>query len=148
MKWTANNCIIMLNTYVQGANTKFLVSLGIQFPGDFLAVWLIGPRISPLFDMERNPWSNASKLIIIINMFFNQVIEAHFYFKKDEILAQCEGWIKDSESLLSGRTVGRAISHHVQSLKQNTALLKQELAKLEPPPEHIPDDQDTDDDSD
>ena len=52
-------CIIMLNTYVQGANTKFLVSLGIQFPGDFLAVWLIGPRISPLFDMERNPWSNA-----------------------------------------------------------------------------------------
>lgn len=76
------------------------------------------------------------------------MIEAHFYFKKDEILAQCEGWIKDSESLLSGRTVGRAISHHVQSLKQNTALLKQELAKLEPPPEHIPDGQDTDDDSD
>ena len=87
-------------------------------------------------------------LINIINKFFNQVIEAHFYFKKDEILAQCEGWIKDSESLLSGRTVGRAISHHVQSLKQNTALLKQELAKLEPPPEHIPDGQDTDDDSD
>ncbi|XP_068681369.1 baculoviral IAP repeat-containing protein 6-like isoform X1 [Montipora foliosa] len=79
---------------------------------------------------------------------FKQVIQAHFYFKKDEILAQCEQWIKDSESLLSGRTVGRAISHHVQSLKQNTALLKQELAKLEPPPEHIPEDEDTDGDSD
>lgn len=150
MKWAANNCIIMLNAYVQGVNTKFLLSSGIQFPGVFLAVWLIGPRISPLPDMERDPWRNVSKcIIIIINIFFlNQVIEAHFYFKKDEILAQCEGWIKDSESLLSGRTVGRAISHHVQSLKQNTALLKQELAKLEPPPEHIPDGQDTDDDSD
>ena len=97
---------------------------------------------------QGNLASVNEALINIINKFFNQVIEAHFYFKKDEILAQCEGWIKDSESLLSGRTVGRAISHHVQSLKQNTALLKQELAKLEPPPEHIPDGQDTDDDSD
>lgn len=104
--------------------------------------------LSVIFSAKSLEQCYASKLIIIINIFFNQVIEAHFYFKKDEILAQCEGWIKDSESLLSGRTVGRAISHHVQSLKQNTALLKQELAKLEPPPEHIPDDQDTDDDSD
>ena len=48
MTWTANNCIVMLNTYVQGANTKFLVSLGIQFPGGFLTLWLIGPRISPV----------------------------------------------------------------------------------------------------
>ena len=78
----------------------------------------------------------------------NQVIQAHFYFKKDEILAQCERWIKETESLLSGRPVGRAISHHVQSLKQNSALLKQELAKLEPPPKHIPQDEDSDEDSD
>lgn len=77
-----------------------------------------------------------------------QVIEAHFYYKKDEILAQCERWIKDTESLLSGRPVGRAISHHVQSLKQNTALLKQELAKLEPPPEHWDEEEDSDEESD
>ena len=71
MKWTANSCIIMLNTYVQGANTKFLVSLGIQFPGGFLAVWLIGPRISPLFDMARNPWSNTSKSSLIYTSKFS-----------------------------------------------------------------------------
>ena len=56
MKGTANNCIVMLNTYVQGANTKFLVSLGIQFPGGFLTLWLIGPRISPVI------WYGAKSL--------------------------------------------------------------------------------------
>lgn len=78
----------------------------------------------------------------------NQVIQAHFYYKKDEILAQCERWIKDTESLLAGRPVGRAISHHVQSLKQNTVLLKQELEKLEPPPEPREGEEDSDEDSD
>ena len=36
----------------------------------------------------------------------------------------------------------------MQSLKQNTALLKQELAKLEPPPEHREEEDDSDEDSD
>lgn len=79
---------------------------------------------------------------------FKQVIEAHFYLKKDEILQQCDQWTKETESLLSGRPVGRAISHHVQSLKQNTALLKQELAKLKPPADHKQEDDDSDEDSD
>ena len=43
--------------------------------------------------------------------------------------------------------MGRAISHHVQSLKQNTVLLKQELEKLEPPPEPR-EGEDSDEDSD
>ena len=49
---------------------------------------------------------------------------------------------------MSGKPIGRAISHHVQSLKQNTELLKQELAKLEPPPDHKEGEEDSDEDSD
>lgn len=79
---------------------------------------------------------------------FKKVIEAHFYLKKDEILKQCEQWTKETESLLSGRPVGRAISHHVQSLKQNSALLKHELDKLQPPSDHKQQDGDSDEDSD
>ena len=44
--------------------------------------------------------------------------------------------------------MGRAISHHVQSLKQNTVLLKQELEKLEAPPEPREGEEDSDEDSD
>ena len=63
----------------------------------------------------------------------SQAIQRHFYLKKDEVLAQCERWITETEELLNHRPVGRAVSHHVQSLKQNTALLRQELDKLQPP---------------
>lgn len=55
----------------------------------------------------------------------------------DEIKKQTEEWIRETEKLLSGPTVGRAVPHHLQSLKQNTALLMQELSKLKPPqPRH------------
>ena len=84
----------------------------------------------------------------LLTLYHPQVIEAHFYLKKDEILKQCEQWTKETESLLSGRPVGRAISHHVQSLKQNSALLKHELDKLQPPSDHKQQDGDSDEDSD
>ena len=69
-----------------------------------------------------------------------QAIQRHFYLKKDELLAQCERWIVETEQLLNSRPVGR-VSHHVQSLKQNTALLRQELDKLNPPEQDEDEDQ-------
>ncbi|XP_048586023.1 baculoviral IAP repeat-containing protein 6 isoform X2 [Nematostella vectensis] len=67
---------------------------------------------------------------------FKEVIQSHFYLKKDEILQQCEKWIKEVEALTLKNSGGRAVTHHFHSLKQHTAQLKLELEKLQPPQPH------------
>lgn len=46
-----------------------------------------------------------------------QVIHRHFYLKRAEIMAQCEGWICDIQQYSSDKRVGRTMSHHAAALK-------------------------------
>lgn len=48
---------------------------------------------------------------------FVQVIHRHFYLKRAEIMAQCEGWICDIQQYSSDKRVGRTMSHHAAALK-------------------------------
>ncbi|XP_016428418.1 baculoviral IAP repeat-containing protein 6-like [Sinocyclocheilus rhinocerous] len=65
-----------------------------------------------------------------------QVIHRHFYLKRVEIMAQCEGWICDIQQYSSDKRVGRTMSHHAAALKRHTAQLREELLKL-PCPEGL-----------
>uniref|UniRef100_A0A8C1V3E6 Dual E2 ubiquitin-conjugating enzyme/E3 ubiquitin-protein ligase BIRC6 n=1 Tax=Cyprinus carpio TaxID=7962 RepID=A0A8C1V3E6_CYPCA len=67
---------------------------------------------------------------------FKEVIHRHFYLKRAEIMAQCEGWICDIQTLKSDKRVGRTMSHHAAALKRHTAQLREELLKL-PCPEGL-----------
>ncbi|KAK3718781.1 hypothetical protein QZH41_014030 [Actinostola sp. cb2023] len=64
---------------------------------------------------------------------FKEVMDSHFYLKKDEILQQCETWIREIEALTLRNSGGRAALHHLHSLRQHTAQLRVELDKLTPP---------------
>jgi len=46
-----------------------------------------------------------------------QVVEWHFWLKKNEILSQLEEWIGDLELYCNDKRVGRSISHSSASLK-------------------------------
>ncbi|XP_046401534.1 baculoviral IAP repeat-containing protein 6 [Ischnura elegans] len=65
---------------------------------------------------------------------FKEVIHTHFWMKRHEVIRQIEGWLADMESLSGDRRTGRAISLHTVALKRHFRLLKEELAKLKPPP--------------
>lgn len=52
-----------------------------------------------------------------------QVIEWHFWLKKNEILAQLEEWIADLEKYTSDKRVGRSISLSLTSLKVHSIYL-------------------------
>ncbi|XP_050990219.1 baculoviral IAP repeat-containing protein 6 isoform X2 [Labeo rohita] len=67
---------------------------------------------------------------------FKEVIHRHFYLKRAEIMAQCEGWICDIQQYSSDKRVGRTMSHHAAALKRHTAQLREELLKL-PCPEGL-----------
>lgn len=68
---------------------------------------------------------------------FKDVINAHFYLKRHEIIEQVEGWIKDLESDLSEkRTVKsnkRSTFSNIESFKKNYQQLKERIFKLPPP---------------
>jgi len=46
-----------------------------------------------------------------------QVIQWHFWLKKNEILSQVEEWMTDLESYSSDKRVGRSIAHSSLALK-------------------------------
>jgi len=46
-----------------------------------------------------------------------QVVEWHFWLKKNEILSQVGEWISDLETYSTDKRVGRSISHSCTSLK-------------------------------
>ncbi|XP_065342145.1 baculoviral IAP repeat-containing protein 6 isoform X6 [Cloeon dipterum] len=64
---------------------------------------------------------------------FKEVIHNHFWFKRHEIEAQIEGWIKELDSQSSDRRTGRTISVNSISLKRHYRQLKDELANLKVP---------------
>ncbi|XP_022103700.1 LOW QUALITY PROTEIN: baculoviral IAP repeat-containing protein 6-like [Acanthaster planci] len=64
---------------------------------------------------------------------FKEVIHAHFFLKRAEIMSQCEDWINQLELLSNDKRVGHTVAHHWVALKRHTARLREELAKLKPP---------------
>ncbi|XP_071454170.1 dual E2 ubiquitin-conjugating enzyme/E3 ubiquitin-protein ligase BIRC6 [Hetaerina americana] len=65
---------------------------------------------------------------------FKEVIHTHFWIKRHEVIRQIDAWLADMEGLSGDRRTGRAISLHTVALKRHFRLLKEELAKLKPPP--------------
>ncbi|XP_070181060.1 dual E2 ubiquitin-conjugating enzyme/E3 ubiquitin-protein ligase BIRC6-like isoform X3 [Littorina saxatilis] len=66
---------------------------------------------------------------------FKEVIQYHFWMKRHEVLKQCEEWIAEMEQYSSDKRTGRSISHSTMALKRHYNQLREELAKLKPPPE-------------
>lgn len=69
---------------------------------------------------------------------FKDVIQAHFYLKRDEIIAQVEGWIKDMENDITEKQTSRTTSKrspvtNVDTFKNIFQQLKEKLLKLSPP---------------
>lgn len=69
---------------------------------------------------------------------FRDVIQAHFYLKRREVLAQVEGWIREQQSEAGERRAAaksskRAAFSSVEALKKVYEQLKDKLAALQPP---------------
>ncbi|XP_041468480.1 baculoviral IAP repeat-containing protein 6-like isoform X2 [Lytechinus variegatus] len=75
-----------------------------------------------MLDMVRNP-----------PPVFKDVVQAHFYLKRAEVMAQCEEWIALVGQYCNDKRVGRSMLHHWKNLKKHTAKLREELNKLQPP---------------
>ncbi|CAB3999527.1 baculoviral IAP repeat-containing 6-like [Paramuricea clavata] len=71
---------------------------------------------------------------------FKQVIERHFFLKKDEVLGQCDEWIGELETWSKEKRTMRSISHHLDSLRRHTTQLRDEIAKLSEDCLETPDD--------
>lgn len=50
-------------------------------------------------------------------LFSIQIVQWHFWLKKDEILSQVEEWMNDMESHTKDKRVGRNITQNLLSLK-------------------------------
>ncbi|ESN99491.1 hypothetical protein HELRODRAFT_113622 [Helobdella robusta] len=77
---------------------------------------------------------------------FKQIIQWHFWLKKDEIVSQIESWVQETEMYSKDKRVGRNISHSLLLLKRHFAQLKEEFAKMTIPEDVQPVDDDNDDD--
>nr|KAG5700866.1 hypothetical protein BaRGS_012273 [Batillaria attramentaria] len=66
---------------------------------------------------------------------FKDVIQHHFWMKRHEVLKQCEDWIAEMEQFSADKRTGRSIAHSTLALKRHYNQLREELAKLKPPPE-------------
>lgn len=69
---------------------------------------------------------------------FKDIIEAHFYLKRNEIITQVEGWIKDLESDIVEKRISRSANKrspaaNIDSFKKIYQQLKEQLMKLKPP---------------
>ncbi|GAB6020665.1 hypothetical protein CHUAL_003335 [Chamberlinius hualienensis] len=65
---------------------------------------------------------------------FKEAIQRHFWIKRTEVISQCQAWINEMEEQASDRRTGRTIALNCQALKRHFAQLKEEFAKLKPPP--------------
>ena len=59
-------------------------------------------------------WLNQ---LIDDNDVLSQVIQAHFYLKRTEVMAQCEEWIAQVGQYCNDKRVGRSMLHHWKNLK-------------------------------
>jgi len=65
---------------------------------------------------------------------FRDVIERHFWLKRDEIRGQIERWIAEMDATsASDKRTGRTVAQSLAALKRHYAQLKDALAKLSPP---------------
>lgn len=69
---------------------------------------------------------------------FKDVIHAHFYLKRDEVIQQVENWIKDLENDVMEKKTSRTSSKrlpltNLDSFKKTFQQLKEKLQKLKPP---------------
>lgn len=69
---------------------------------------------------------------------FKDVINAHFYLKRDEIIEQIENWIKDLENDVAEKRVSRTNNKRstfstIENFKKVYQQLKEKLMKLTPP---------------
>ncbi|XP_063908314.1 baculoviral IAP repeat-containing protein 6 isoform X4 [Zophobas morio] len=69
---------------------------------------------------------------------FKEIIHTHFYLKRNEIIAQVEGWLKDLESDITEKRISRSAnkrspSANIDSFKKIFQQLKEQLMKLKPP---------------
>jgi baculoviral IAP repeat-containing protein 6 len=71
---------------------------------------------------------------------FKDVLDAHFYLKKGQIMAQCKQWLTEMETMCKNKRFGKNISNHTAGLRKNYALLVEELNRLKPPPCLLTDD--------
>ncbi|CAF1058543.1 unnamed protein product [Adineta ricciae] len=65
---------------------------------------------------------------------FTDVIRRHFFLKRNEIIEQCETWIRElQETSSTEKRVSSSINQHLSSLIRHTNDLKKEFARLTPP---------------
>uniref|UniRef100_A0A2C9JJC5 Dual E2 ubiquitin-conjugating enzyme/E3 ubiquitin-protein ligase BIRC6 n=1 Tax=Biomphalaria glabrata TaxID=6526 RepID=A0A2C9JJC5_BIOGL len=64
---------------------------------------------------------------------FKEIIHAHFWLKRHEILSQCEKWITEMEGYSNDKRTGRSIAQSTLALKRHYNQLREELSKLKPP---------------
>ncbi|XP_055591797.1 baculoviral IAP repeat-containing protein 6-like isoform X1 [Uranotaenia lowii] len=64
---------------------------------------------------------------------FKEVIQTHFWLKRNEICAQIEDWIAELSKPLQKERTGRTISFNAMVLRRQYRQLREELAKLAPP---------------
>ncbi|CAF3703991.1 unnamed protein product [Adineta steineri] len=65
---------------------------------------------------------------------FTDVIRRYFFLKRNEIIDQCETWIRELQEISSTeKRVMSSISQHLSSLIRHTNDLKKEFARLTPP---------------
>ncbi|CAL1542612.1 unnamed protein product [Lymnaea stagnalis] len=65
---------------------------------------------------------------------FKEIIHTHFWLKRHEVLQQCEKWIAEMEGYSNDKRTGRSIAQSTLALKRHYNQLREELAKLKPPP--------------
>lgn len=62
------------------------------------------------------------------------MIHTHFWLKRNEICAQIDGWLSDLCKQQNSDRSGRTISFNSMALRRHYRQLREELAKLPPPP--------------
>ncbi len=77
-------------------------------------LWALQELIHDLFSKNTESVCFVHKTCVCVCL---QVIHRHFYLKRVEIMAQCEGWICDIQQYSSDKRVGRTMSHHAAALK-------------------------------
>ncbi|CAF1018140.1 unnamed protein product [Rotaria sordida] len=69
---------------------------------------------------------------------FTDIIRRHFFLKRNEVIDQCESWIRElQETSSTEKRISSSISQHVASLIRHTNDLKKELNSLTPPDDLI-----------
>ena len=102
-----------------------------HLPGCFFFVYLSAEVCFWLFFLLLlvwNPFSNISFLFYFRRR--SQVIQLHFFLKKDQIIEELEQWVAEATALVSKKQLRLYGASHVEKAKSHLSQLKAELAKL------------------